>query len=114
MASILRATKFVRYFAGFARNIDFNTVRETEGSFIQQSQCSVSGYATSAASSSQGLDRSLKRLDEDVKSSGRISRRDLEDVPEEIRVSVLTVPLLALNRRGKSILRNLLEVQSVR
>ncbi|XP_055597632.1 leucine-rich PPR motif-containing protein, mitochondrial [Uranotaenia lowii] len=91
MASILRSSKFVRYFAGFARNIVFNTVRETEGSFIQQSQClcgsSVSGYATSAASSSQGLDRSLKRLDEDVKRSGRISRRDLEDVLEEIRIN---------------------------
>ncbi|XP_055546807.1 leucine-rich PPR motif-containing protein, mitochondrial [Wyeomyia smithii] len=91
MASILRSSKFVRYFAGFARNIVFNTARETEGSFVQQSQClcsnSISGFATSAASSSQGLDRSLKRLDEDVRRSGRISRRDLEDVLEEIRVN---------------------------
>ncbi|XP_053691599.1 leucine-rich PPR motif-containing protein, mitochondrial [Sabethes cyaneus] len=91
MASILRSSKFVRYFAGFARNIVFNTVRETEGSLVQQSQClcsnSISGFATSAANSNQGLDRSLKRLDEDVRRSGRISRRDLEDVLEEIRVN---------------------------
>ncbi|XP_029714531.2 leucine-rich PPR motif-containing protein, mitochondrial [Aedes albopictus] len=91
MASILRSSKFVRYFAGFARNIVFNTVRETEGSLLQHSQClcgnSVSGFASTAASSSQGLDRSLKRLDEDVRRSGRISRRDLEDVLEEIRMN---------------------------
>ncbi|XP_065092380.1 leucine-rich PPR motif-containing protein, mitochondrial [Ochlerotatus camptorhynchus] len=91
MASILRSSKFVRYIAGFTRNIVFNTVRETEGSFVQHSQClcgnSVSGFATTAASASQGLDRSLKRLDEDVRRSGRISRRDLEDVLEEIRMN---------------------------
>lgn len=92
MASILRSSKFVRYFAGFARNIVFNTVRETEGSLLQQSQClcgnSISGFATAAAgNNSQGLDRSLKRLDEDVRRSGRISRRDLEEVLEEIRVN---------------------------
>ncbi|XP_055641196.1 leucine-rich PPR motif-containing protein, mitochondrial [Toxorhynchites rutilus septentrionalis] len=91
MASILRSSKFVRYFAGFARNIVFSTARDTEGSFVQQSQClcgnSFSGFASSAVSSSQGLDRSLKRLDDDVRRSGRISRRDLEDVLEEIRIN---------------------------
>lgn len=47
-----------------------------------------SGFATAAAgNNSQGLDRSLKRLDEDVRRSGRISRRDLEEVLEEIRVN---------------------------
>ncbi|XP_058445927.1 leucine-rich PPR motif-containing protein, mitochondrial [Malaya genurostris] len=91
MASILRSSKFVRYFAGFARNVVFNTVRETEGNLVQQSQClcinSISGFATSAANSGQALDRSLKRLDDDVRRSGRISRRDIEDVLEEIRVN---------------------------
>ncbi|XP_062545497.1 leucine-rich PPR motif-containing protein, mitochondrial [Armigeres subalbatus] len=91
MASILRSSKFVRYFAGFARNVVFGTVRETEGSLLQHSQClcgnSVSGFASTAANSSQGLDKSLKRIDEDVRRSGRISRRDLEDVLEEIRMN---------------------------
>ncbi|XP_058819809.1 leucine-rich PPR motif-containing protein, mitochondrial [Topomyia yanbarensis] len=91
MASILRSSKFVRYFAGFARNVVFNTVRETESSFVQPPQClcinSISGFASSAANSGQALDRSLKRLDDDVRRSGRISRRDLEDVLEEIRVN---------------------------
>ncbi|KFB39253.1 hypothetical protein ZHAS_00006602 [Anopheles sinensis] len=91
MASILRSSKFVRYFAGFARNLVFNTARETESSFVQQTQCLcgnfTSGFATAAINSKSGLDRSLKRLDEDVRRSGRISRRDLEEVLEEIRIN---------------------------
>ncbi|XP_053666609.1 leucine-rich PPR motif-containing protein, mitochondrial [Anopheles marshallii] len=91
MASILRSSKFVRYFAGFARNLVFSTARETESSFVQQSQCLcgnfTSGFATAATKSKNGLDRSLKRLDEDVRRSGRISRRDLEEVLEEIRIN---------------------------
>lgn len=38
MASILRSGKFVRYFAGLARNLVFNTHRETEGNVIKHSQ----------------------------------------------------------------------------
>uniref|UniRef100_A0A182QIP6 Uncharacterized protein n=1 Tax=Anopheles farauti TaxID=69004 RepID=A0A182QIP6_9DIPT len=91
MASILRSSKFVRYFAGFARNLVFSTARETESSFVQQSQCLcgnlTSGFATAATKSKSGLDRSLKRLDDDVRRSGRISRRDLEEVLEEIRIN---------------------------
>ncbi|XP_050076567.1 leucine-rich PPR motif-containing protein, mitochondrial [Anopheles maculipalpis] len=91
MASILRSSKFVRYFAGFARNLVFSTARETESSFVQQSQCLcgnfTSSFATAATKSKNGLDRSLKRLDEDVRRSGRISRRDLEEVLEEIRIN---------------------------
>uniref|UniRef100_A0A182VTL9 Pentacotripeptide-repeat region of PRORP domain-containing protein n=1 Tax=Anopheles minimus TaxID=112268 RepID=A0A182VTL9_9DIPT len=91
MASILRSSKFVRYFAGFARNLVFSTARETESSFVQQSQCLcgnfTSGFATAATKNRNGLDRSLKRLDEDVRRSGRISRRDLEEVLEEIRIN---------------------------
>uniref|UniRef100_W4VRN5 Putative bicoid mrna stability factor n=1 Tax=Corethrella appendiculata TaxID=1370023 RepID=W4VRN5_9DIPT len=90
MASILRSNKFVRYFAGFARNIIFNSSREYEGNLVQQNQCFCnslsSSYATSAAVSNQNLERSLKRLDQDVRRSGRISRRDIEDILEEIRV----------------------------
>lgn len=35
----------------------------------------------------QNLEKSLKRLDQDVRKSGRISKRDIEDVLEEIRYS---------------------------
>lgn len=43
------------------------------------------GFST-AARSDQNLDRSLKRLDQDVRRSGRISRRDIEEILEEIRL----------------------------
>lgn len=47
-----------------------------------------SGFASAAVplSSDQGLERSLKRLDQDVRRTGRISRRDLEEVLDEIRL----------------------------
>ncbi|GAB0096334.1 Leucine-rich PPR motif-containing protein [Sergentomyia squamirostris] len=90
MAGILRGSKLVRYFAGFARSITFSsTAREIEGGPIQQGQClcgSISqGFSTSARTD-QNLERSLKRLDNDVRRSGRISRRDIEEILEEIRL----------------------------
>lgn len=45
------------------------------------------GMATAAARSSDALERSLRRLDNDVKRVGRISRRDIEDILEEIRLN---------------------------
>ncbi|XP_055375539.1 leucine-rich PPR motif-containing protein, mitochondrial [Condylostylus longicornis] len=90
MASILRTGKFVRYFAGFTRNIVFNSIRETENNLIQNTQCIcgnfTSNYSISTSSKAdQTLERSLKRLDNDVRRIGRISRRDIEEVLEEIR-----------------------------
>lgn len=93
MASILRSSKFVRYFAGLARNIVFNSTRgEIDGTFILKSQCLSNGLtnslATQAVSShnhDSSLDRSLKRLDHDVRRTGRITKRELEDVLEELR-----------------------------
>ncbi|XP_069704273.1 leucine-rich PPR motif-containing protein, mitochondrial [Periplaneta americana] len=94
MASILRSSKFVRYFAGLARNIVFNSSRgEIDTIFIQKSQCLNNGLtrslATQAVSShnrnDSSLDRSLKRLDQDVRRTGRITKRELEDVLEELR-----------------------------
>ncbi|XP_017783732.1 PREDICTED: leucine-rich PPR motif-containing protein, mitochondrial [Nicrophorus vespilloides] len=90
MASILRSSKFVRYIAGFARNIVANTPREFDGNFINTSQCLCGAlprsFATQvSAQHEQNLDSCLRRLDQDVRRSGRISRRDIEDVLEEIR-----------------------------
>ncbi|XP_059618257.1 leucine-rich PPR motif-containing protein, mitochondrial [Phlebotomus argentipes] len=89
MAGILRGSKLVRYFAGFARSIAFSTSRELEGNVLQQGQCFCGhlsqGFSTNARSD-QNLDRSLKRLDQDVRRSGRISRRDIEEILEEIRL----------------------------
>lgn len=41
--------------------------------------------ATAAARSNDNLERTLRRLDNDVRRIGRISRRDIEDMLEEIR-----------------------------
>lgn len=48
-------------------------------------EISRSGFATAAARQSDSLEKSLRRLDNDAKRSGRITRRDIEDVLEEIR-----------------------------
>ncbi|XP_072376405.1 leucine-rich PPR motif-containing protein, mitochondrial [Diabrotica undecimpunctata] len=90
MASILRSSKFVRYIAGFARNVVINTPREFDGNFVNTSQCLCgvlpSNFATQASTlQDQNLETSLRRIDQDVRKSGRISRRDIEDVLEEIR-----------------------------
>ncbi|KAF5285354.1 hypothetical protein FQA39_LY04453 [Lamprigera yunnana] len=92
MASILRSSKFVRYIAGFARHVVINTPREFDGNFVNTSQCFCSLLSRSLTSQvsvqhGQNLERSLKRLDQDVRRVGRISRRDIEDVLEEIRSS---------------------------
>ncbi|KAF5275552.1 hypothetical protein FQR65_LT04155 [Abscondita terminalis] len=92
MASILRSSKFVRYIAGFARHVVINTPREFDGNLINTTQCFCSLLPRSltsqvSAQHEQNLERSLKRLDQDVRRVGRISRRDIEDVLEEIRSS---------------------------
>ncbi|XP_022911098.2 leucine-rich PPR motif-containing protein, mitochondrial [Onthophagus taurus] len=92
MASILRSSKFARYIAGFARNIVVNTPREFDGSVINNSQCFCGAIPRSLATQAvaqhdQNLERRLRSLDQDVRRSGRISRRDIEDVLEEIRSS---------------------------
>ncbi|TMW54433.1 hypothetical protein DOY81_000425 [Sarcophaga bullata] len=94
MASILRTGKFLRYFAGFTRNVVVNSVRDTESSsLLQNTSCMCTqyqnGFATGAAApkAELSLEKQLKRLDKDVRRIGRISRRDIEDVLEEIRVT---------------------------
>ncbi|XP_050321595.1 leucine-rich PPR motif-containing protein, mitochondrial [Bactrocera neohumeralis] len=92
MASILRTGKFLRYFAGFTRNFVVDSVRQSEnGSSLLQSSPSVGiqfqhGFASSpAAKSDLNLEKQIRRLDQDVRRVGRISRRDIEEVLEEIR-----------------------------
>ncbi|BFF96291.1 leucine-rich PPR motif-containing protein mitochondrial [Drosophila madeirensis] len=91
MASILRTGKLFRYFAGFTRNVLVNTVRENEASNLLTSAPCIcghfqSGFATNAAAKSElSLDKQIRRLDHDVRRMGRISRRDLEEILDEIR-----------------------------
>ncbi|EFA01919.1 leucine-rich PPR motif-containing protein, mitochondrial [Tribolium castaneum] len=92
MASILRSSKFVRYIAGFARNVVLNTPREFDGNLVNTTQCLCGAVPRSFASQipaphDQNLETSLRRLDQDVRKVGRISRRDIEDVLDEIRSS---------------------------
>lgn len=88
---MLRSTKFIRYFAGITRNIVFSTPREIDGNIFQRTQCLASvitsNYATVAAQSKgvSDLDQSIKRLDEDVRRTGRISRKDIEDILSELQ-----------------------------
>ncbi|XP_067623165.1 leucine-rich PPR motif-containing protein, mitochondrial isoform X2 [Eurosta solidaginis] len=91
MASILRTGKFIRYFAGFTRNFVVDSVRHSEnGNNLLQSTSSIGiqfqQFANNPAPKSDlNLERQLRRLDQDVRRSGRISRRDIEEVLEEIR-----------------------------
>lgn len=85
--AFLRSQKFFRFLSVGKNIINF---REYDvGSQIQPASvcvCSSQNFATaSAIKSSQTLDSHLKRLDQDVRKSGRISRRDLEEILEEIR-----------------------------
>lgn len=91
MSSMLRSSKFIRYFAGITRNIVFSAPREPDGNIFQRTQCLASvitsNYATVAAQSKgvSDLDMSIKRLDEDVRKTGRISRKDIEDILTEMQ-----------------------------
>uniref|UniRef100_A0A336KJE1 CSON011718 protein n=1 Tax=Culicoides sonorensis TaxID=179676 RepID=A0A336KJE1_CULSO len=94
MASLLRGFRYpFGYFAGFARSLVVNGARESGVSnFAQPVQClcgsfNGNGYATAAARQNDSLEKSLRRLDSDAKRAGRISRRDIEDVLEEIRLN---------------------------
>ncbi|KAH8324400.1 hypothetical protein KR074_006666 [Drosophila pseudoananassae] len=91
MASILRTGKLLRYFAGFTRNVVVNSVRESESNnLLNNAPCMCghfqNGFATNAAAKAElSLDKQIRRLDQDVRRVGRISRRDLEEVLDEIR-----------------------------
>ncbi|KAH8419302.1 hypothetical protein KR222_004215, partial [Zaprionus bogoriensis] len=92
MASILRTGKLLRYFAGLTRNVVVNSVRDCESTnLLQSAPCMCgqfqNGFASNAAASKAelSLDKQIRRLDQDARRVGRISRRDLEEVLDEIR-----------------------------
>uniref|UniRef100_A0A1B6MDN1 Pentacotripeptide-repeat region of PRORP domain-containing protein n=1 Tax=Graphocephala atropunctata TaxID=36148 RepID=A0A1B6MDN1_9HEMI len=90
MSSILRSSKFVRYFVSLARNIVISNRQDIDGSLLQRSQ-NLSGLFSSSFSTSsssfQGssLDHTLRRLDEDARRIGRISMKEIEEALKEIR-----------------------------
>ncbi|XP_046663797.1 leucine-rich PPR motif-containing protein, mitochondrial isoform X1 [Homalodisca vitripennis] len=90
MSSILRSSKFVRYFVGLARNIVISHRQDADGSLLQRSQ-HLSGLFSSSFSSTpsfsrgSSLDHTIRRLDEDARRTGRISMKEVEEALNEIR-----------------------------
>lgn len=94
MASLLRSCKFIRYFAGFARNFALGTGRQDafEAPALNTNPNLYTGLAIRALATQtanvrhdNSLERSIRRLDQDARRAGRISRRELDDVLEEIK-----------------------------
>lgn len=87
MSAILRSGKLLLCFSGITRTL--NIVRGTEGNALQCSRFINPFYRFSSAAVPKpdfGLEKQLRRLDQDVRRVGRISRRDIEEVLEEIRL----------------------------
>ncbi|XP_048480519.1 leucine-rich PPR motif-containing protein, mitochondrial [Plutella xylostella] len=90
MSSLLRSTKLVRYFAGAARTLILNSAKTAEANLLINSKaiCVANNvlmrdYATSKKTES--LEPLLQRLDNEVRRFGRISKRDIDEVFDEIR-----------------------------
>ncbi|XP_045528765.1 leucine-rich PPR motif-containing protein, mitochondrial [Pieris brassicae] len=89
MSSLLRSTKFVRYFAGAARTLILNSAKTAEANTLlnPKSLCAANSillrdYATKKT---ENLEPLLQRLDLEVRRNGRISKRDIDEVFDEIR-----------------------------
>lgn len=89
MSSLLRSTKFVRYFTGAARTILLSSAKTVETNLITSSKalCAANNvlmrdYATKKAESLEPL---LQKLDTEVRRYGRITKKDIDEVFDEIR-----------------------------
>ncbi|KAG4076134.1 hypothetical protein HA402_011480 [Bradysia odoriphaga] len=89
MASMIKSGIFVRHLTGLARNLVFNSHRNTDVNLIKFGRLSCSAFTQGFASAIQrpdlNVDESIKKLDQDVRRIGRISRHDVEEVFDEIR-----------------------------
>ncbi|OWR46509.1 hypothetical protein KGM_200493 [Danaus plexippus plexippus] len=89
MSSLLRSTKFVRYFTGAARTLILNSAKTAESNLLLNSKALSAAnnvllrdYATKK---SESLEPLLQRLDSEVRRYGRITKRDIDEVFDEIR-----------------------------
>ncbi|CAG9578979.1 unnamed protein product [Danaus chrysippus] len=89
MSSLLRSTKFVRYFTGAARTLLLNSAKTAESNLLLNSKALSAAnnvllrdYATKK---SESLEPLLQRLDSEVRRYGRITKRDIDEVFDEIR-----------------------------
>ncbi|KAG4073704.1 hypothetical protein HA402_000928 [Bradysia odoriphaga] len=91
MASVIRSGIFFRHLTGLARNLVLNSHRNTDVNLITFGRLSCSafthsrGFASAIQRPDLNLDESIKKLDQDVRRVGRISRRDIEKVFDEVR-----------------------------
>ncbi|CAH1403829.1 unnamed protein product [Nezara viridula] len=88
--SILRSSKFLRYFVTFARNTVFTRPTEYDNTLLRNSKLLVNSnfsYASQPLNQNRNIEKSIQKLDQDVRRSGRISKKELEEVFNEIRHS---------------------------
>lgn len=90
MSSLLRSTKFVRYFTGAARTLILNSAKTAESNLLVNpiALCSANNvllrdYATSKKAES--LEPLLQKLDSEARRFGRITKKDIDEVFDEIR-----------------------------
>ncbi|XP_071440491.1 leucine-rich PPR motif-containing protein, mitochondrial [Hetaerina americana] len=94
MSSLLRTSKFIKLFTGVSRNITLHSKRREiliNARYNQESSIIFRSLATQSVErvrqNENTLERSLRRLDMDVRRSGRITRKELEEVLEEMKHS---------------------------
>ncbi|XP_068632296.1 leucine-rich PPR motif-containing protein, mitochondrial [Battus philenor] len=87
--SLLRSTKFVRYFTGAARTLILNSSKTAEANLLVNTKALCANnalmrdYATSKKTES--LEPLLQRLDSEVRRFGRITKKDIDEMFNEIR-----------------------------
>ncbi|XP_059055507.1 leucine-rich PPR motif-containing protein, mitochondrial [Achroia grisella] len=88
--SLLRSTKFVRYFTGAARTLILNSAKTAETNILINSKALIGAnnvltrdYATSKKT--ETLEPLLQKLDSEVRRFGRITKKDIDEVFDEIR-----------------------------
>lgn len=90
MSSLLRSTKFVRYFTGAARTLLLNSAKTAESNLLINAKTLnaannvlLRDYATSKKPES--LEPLLQKLDSEVRRFGRITKKDIDEVFDEIK-----------------------------
>ncbi|XP_053612584.1 leucine-rich PPR motif-containing protein, mitochondrial [Plodia interpunctella] len=88
--SLLRSTKFVRYFTGAARTLILNSAKAAETNTLinPKTLCGLNNVLVrdySTSKKTESLEPLLQKLDSDVRRVGRISKKDIDEVFDEIR-----------------------------
>ncbi|KAL5281307.1 LRPPRC family protein [Megaselia abdita] len=77
--------KLVRCFASFSRNLTVNPLNSDNSRPTTCARNNFSSVAPLSSLSSFDLDGQIKKIDQNVRKTGRISIKDLEEILEEIR-----------------------------